>query len=77
MSDLVRKLVVIAAIDGLILQPAHQRNQRSLQVDYKTYKVSVTNRPANEDDVSIDCHGIVGSRPQIYGGSNLANLLPS
>ena len=71
MPSLVRKLVVYAAVDGLILQPAHQRSQRSLLVDYKTHKVSIANRVASRDDSSIDCHGIVGIRPKRAKGVGL------
>ena len=59
--SLIRKLVVIATIDGLVLQPAHQRQQRALHIDYKTHKITTTRYSATTDDVSIDSHGIVGS----------------
>ncbi|KAL9128184.1 MAG: hypothetical protein Q9217_003084 [Psora testacea] len=62
MPGLVRKIIIFAAIDGLILQPVHQRNNRPLLIDYKTHKVSIASRLASKDEPSIDCHGIVGIR---------------
>ncbi|KAL8810737.1 MAG: hypothetical protein Q9223_000077 [Gallowayella weberi] len=64
MSSLVRKLVIFAAVDGLILQPVNQRDQRaipSLQIRYTT-QGSATLRPAPPDgsahSASFEAHGI-------------------
>ena len=69
MPGLVRKLIIFAAVDGLILQPSTQRNQKAipgLQIKYSTHELAATN-PASQikDDslTSFDAHGIVGSRP--------------
>ena len=69
MPGLVRKLVILAAVDGLILQPSTQRNQRaipSLCIKYDTHQI-VGAGPASqirdEASASLDTHGIVGSRP--------------
>lgn len=59
---LVRQLVIIAAIDGLILQPVHQRNQ-PIKVEYGSHKISSLSAPSKRDSHSqgLECHGIVGS----------------
>lgn len=69
MPGIVRKLVIFAAIDGLILQPSSQRHQHSLpslQIRYTT-EGATTLRPAPESDLahsaSLEAHGIVGCRP--------------
>ena len=69
MPGLVRKLVVFAAVDGLILQPSTQRNQKAtpgLQVKYNTHEIaaaSPASQARDESSASFDAHGIVGSRP--------------
>ncbi len=69
MPGLVRKLVILAAVDGLILQPSTQRNQRaipSLQIKYNTYEIAaagVASQAKDETIASFDAHGIVGSCP--------------
>ena len=63
MPGIVKKLVVIAAVEGLILHPAGQRNQRSLQIKYKTHEISVLNSAISLSSIaSAELHGIVGSR---------------
>lgn len=73
MPGLVRKLVVYAAVDGLILQPLHQRSQRGLQIDYKSYKVSPSTARPEPEDASLECYGIVGSRLQPQRWKTFAN----
>jgi len=69
MTGVVRKLVILAAVDGLILQQSTQRNQRatpSLQIKYRTHEItpaSLTSQAKDERSASFDAHGIVGSRP--------------
>ncbi|KAL9602390.1 MAG: hypothetical protein Q9179_002547 [Wetmoreana sp. 5 TL-2023] len=65
MPGIVRKLVIFAAVDGLILQPSSYRSQRaapSLQIRYTT-QGTATLRPAPNGDVahsaSLEVHGIV------------------
>ena len=74
MPGLLRKLVIIAAVDGLILQSSgnglrHSGNNEpsSLRIDYKTNKVSSLPAPASdldEDrDSGLEAYGLVGKQP--------------
>lgn len=69
MPALVRKLVILAAGDGLILHQSTQRNQRaipSVQIKYTTHEITTTSlasQAKDETSASFDAHGIVGSRP--------------
>ena len=66
MPGLVRKLAVIAAAGGLILQPLSQRNQRAsapFKIDYNTHQLAPLEQEAKERNVtsaSLEAHGIVG-----------------
>lgn len=67
MPGVVRKLVILAAVDGLVLQPATQRNPQStpsLRISYKSHDISPLGAPASRDvpSTSLDSHGIVGIR---------------
>lgn len=66
----VRKLVITAAADGLVVLPLAQRTQKAiagLQIDYSTHEI----RPYSFDDsqtdeeptTSIESHGIIGTLP--------------
>ncbi|KAH7071755.1 SacI homology domain-containing protein [Paraphoma chrysanthemicola] len=67
MPNLVRKLLIFAAVDGLVLQPAPPRNhppatQQAIKIDYKG-NVGPLLKDRREEDtapVSLDAHGIVG-----------------
>ncbi|CAI6336667.1 unnamed protein product [Periconia digitata] len=67
MPGLVRKILVFAAVDGLVLQPAPPRNhppatQQAIKVDYKG-NVGPLLKDRREEDttpVSLETHGIVG-----------------
>lgn len=67
MPGLVRKLLIIAAADGLILQPLAQRNQRasgSVQIDYQTHTINpllddAANSPS-DSRAAFEAHGIIG-----------------
>jgi hypothetical protein len=70
MPGLVRKLVIFAAVDGLILQPngnGHRNGsntQSPIQIEYSTRKISTlpatpTEQPEKKS-VSLEAHGIVG-----------------
>ncbi|KAF2138109.1 uncharacterized protein K452DRAFT_321464 [Aplosporella prunicola CBS 121167] len=67
MPGLVRKLLIFAAADGLILQPAPPRNhppttQQAIKIDY-TGKIAPLLKDRREEDttpVSLEAHGIVG-----------------
>jgi hypothetical protein len=67
MPGLVRKLLVFAAVDGLILQPAPPRNhppatQQAIKIDYKgnVGPLLKDRREADAAPVSLESHGIVG-----------------
>jgi hypothetical protein len=67
MPGLVRKLLIFAAVDGLILQPAPPRNhppatQQAIKIDYKG-NVGPLLKDRREEDTapaSLEAHGIVG-----------------
>ena len=66
MTPIVQKLVIIAATDGLHLQPHGHLNQRpspTIKICYKTNEVlPLTEKVESGRDVpSIEAHGIVGS----------------
>ncbi|KAF2795740.1 SacI domain-containing protein [Melanomma pulvis-pyrius CBS 109.77] len=67
MPGLVRKLLIFAAVDGLILQPAPPRNhapatQQAIKIDYKgnVGPLLKDRREADTTPVSLESHGIVG-----------------
>ncbi|KAF2469727.1 uncharacterized protein BDR25DRAFT_304189 [Lindgomyces ingoldianus] len=67
MPSLVRKLLIFAAVDGLILQPAPPRNhppatQQAIKIDYKgnVGPLLKDRREENTAPSSLDSHGIVG-----------------
>jgi len=70
MPNLVRKLLIFAAVDGLILQPCPPRNQppatqQAIKVDYKG-NVGPLLRDRRDEDIaptSVEAHGIVGPAP--------------
>ena len=63
MPGIAKKLVIIAAVEGLILHPAGQRNQRSLQIKYSTHEISSLGSSTSSSSLSgPEFHGIVGSR---------------
>ncbi|RYN32916.1 hypothetical protein AA0113_g2358 [Alternaria arborescens] len=67
MPSLVRKLLIFAAVDGLVLQPSPPRNhppatQQAIKIDYKG-NVGPLLKDRREEDtapVSVEAHGIVG-----------------
>ncbi|KAH7055949.1 SacI homology domain-containing protein [Macrophomina phaseolina] len=67
MPGLVRKLLIFAAVDGLILQPAPPRNhppttQQAIKVDYKGNVQPLLKDRRDEDTTAqaLEVHGIVG-----------------
>jgi len=66
MPSLVRKLIIYAAVDGLVLQPLAQRGQRpgtAVTIDYKTHAVKpLLQSPEKEQDKRIECYGVIGMR---------------
>ena len=63
MPALVRKLLVFAAGDGLVLKPLHPRpqSQRCLKIEYGSYTISSKTDFDGKDVASFECHGIVGT----------------
>jgi hypothetical protein len=76
MPPLVRKLLIFAAVDGLILQPSPPRGnhppatQQAIKVDYKG-KVGPLLKDRREEDpaATVEAHGIVGTKDG--GGATL------
>jgi hypothetical protein len=69
MPNLVRKLLIFAAVDGLVLQPAPPRNhppatQQAIKVDYKGHVGPLLKDRREEDTAptSVEAHGIIGPR---------------
>ena len=61
MPGIVKKLVLVAAVDGLILHSG-QRNQRSLQIKYGTHEFSsLPSTAIPNSSTSVEVHGIVGT----------------
>jgi len=66
MPGLVRKLLIFAAVDGIVLQPVAQRNQRTdvaLKIDYKTHTILPQLQDVSEEQpvpASFESHGIIG-----------------
>jgi hypothetical protein len=79
MPSLVRKLVIFAAVDGLVLQPNGNGGQRnslgngnssSIQIDYKTRKITSLAQARPESTAkltpSLEAHGLVGMTAYLY-----------
>ncbi|KAK6003080.1 hypothetical protein QM012_000925 [Aureobasidium pullulans] len=66
MPGLVRKLLICATADGLLLQPLSQRNQQSssppVQIDYKTHNISPSLQQHSNDSTGegLEAHGLLG-----------------
>jgi hypothetical protein len=68
MPGLVRKLLIFAAVDGLVLQPAPPRNhkpatEQAIRLDYKSSKIGPLLKDRREEDTApstLEVHGIVG-----------------
>lgn len=69
MPGLARKLLVIAALDGLVLQPLGQRNQRTgnaIRIDYKSRRIALLRETFHDGELapaSFEAFGIVGTVP--------------
>ena len=63
MPGLVTKLVIGAAVEGLILHPSGQRNQRSLQIKYTTHELSALPHSKLANSLSsAEFQGVVGNQ---------------
>ncbi|KKZ67364.1 hypothetical protein EMCG_01092 [[Emmonsia] crescens] len=66
MPGLARKLLIFAAVDGLILQPytTSQRNvtsnPSSLQIEYKTRRIYSPPSGSSTNDACLESHGVIG-----------------
>jgi hypothetical protein len=66
MPGLARKLLIFAAVDGLVLQPLAQRNQPTppaVQIAYDTHSISTLRVSHNNErlqEKSFESHGIIG-----------------
>lgn len=82
MLGLTRRIVIFAAIDGLILQPAPPRNhppttQQAIKIDYKGNILPLLKDRRDEATAptSLEVHGIVGRLP-LGGPGSQAILTP-
>lgn len=70
MPGLVRKLVILAAVDGLVLQ-AHGavEHHNALKIDYKSREVNVlaANEDVSKTGPKLEVHGIIGNSPRLGG----------
>ncbi|KAF3040162.1 hypothetical protein E8E11_000740 [Didymella keratinophila] len=62
---LVRKLLIFAAVDGLVLQPRshpHAQQQQAIKIDYKGNVGPLLNNSHEDDDTlsSFESHGVLG-----------------
>ncbi len=76
MPSLLRKVVIIAAVDGLILQSPgnglryNGNSDSSIRIDYKTNRISSLLSPApdlseRKDFTALESYGIVGKQTPI------------
>lgn len=71
MPGLVKKLVVVAAGEGLILQSLGHRNQRPVQIKYATHEISSLGYAASTSSfISAEALGIVGIRDTQFRDAN-------
>ncbi|KAG8528836.1 uncharacterized protein KY384_006525 [Bacidia gigantensis] len=59
MPYLVRKAIVFAAPEGLVISGVHSKEKHSLLLDYKSHRAKPIATIVPEDDVSFECYGIV------------------
>lgn len=68
MPNLVRKLLIFAAVDGLILQPAPPKNHKpatdqAIKITYQTNGIGPLLNDRRKEDTaqqSLEAHGIIG-----------------
>lgn len=66
MPGIVRKLLIYAAVDGLVLQPLAQRGTRpqtAVTIDYKTHTVRplLSSSESQQDkDKQFESYGVIG-----------------
>jgi hypothetical protein len=70
MPGIARKVLIFAAVDGLVLQPAPPRNhkpatEQAIKVEYKTNAIAPLLRDRRREDTAastLEAHGIVGTQ---------------
>lgn len=65
MPSIVRKLLIVAAVDGLLLHPSGHKSQQipSIKITYGKNDITVVKESSPTDDkssTSIDSFGVVG-----------------
>jgi hypothetical protein len=68
MPNLVKKLLIFAAVDGLILQPAPPKNHKpttdqAIKIAYKTNGIGPLLKDRRQEDVAretLEAHGVIG-----------------
>jgi hypothetical protein len=68
MPSLVRKLLIFAAVDGIILQPAPPKShkpatEQAIKITYKGNQIGPLFRDRREEDTStesLEVHGVIG-----------------
>ena len=79
MPGLVKKLLICAAVDGLILQPTSaQRNNNvglsALRIEYKTRRIYTLPQISNlqhKNEPYLESHGVIGENVQSISRSGL------
>lgn len=62
---LIRKLLIFAAVDGLVLQPRshpHAQQPQAIKIDYKG-NIAPLLRDGDDDDITVssfESHGVIG-----------------
>ena len=75
MHGLIKKLMVVAGDDGLILYPSTSRNQPGLRIGYTTLELSSLAYSKRADSLSsAEVHGVVGSQLPMHVRETLTNL---
>lgn len=76
MPGLVKNLVVVATVEGLILHPPGQRNQRTLHIKYNTHQLSSLPHSKVADSLSsAELYGIVGTQLPMRKRESFTELL--
>lgn len=76
MPGLVKKMVVVAAVEGLILHQSGQRNQRSLHIKYITHEISTLPYSRLAESLSsAELHGIVGRHIRVQVRQPFTNVI--
>lgn len=73
MPSFARRILIFAAVDGLILQPAPPRNHKpttdqAIKVEYRSSKIGPLRKDRRDEEYSphiLDSHGIVGTNTLI------------